>query len=314
MIVKGKSRGDALQLATYLLDKRDNEDIQILGIYGTATPDDLKRSLLEMELTVELTDGWKGLHHGQIAPRDFESREMTMEDWHYCVETYAKNTGHEGQKWAAVLHTKNGSTHAHVVFERYNHDTGQLIRDSFNYYDNNQTRADLEEHFGHERTPWRRDKTHEENHKVTLTQIWEYSENGQDFIDQAESMGYQVAKGLDKRPYKVITPDGKSLDLVRQLQGVKTADVKKDLDKIQLQTEAEALRKITNEKKNSVELKRKEFIDNLDEIQPVKQEPKKNQLSDEERLLAELMKKAQEQQEKRLRMLRQNQQDQGMTQ
>ncbi|MCE6993125.1 relaxase/mobilization nuclease domain-containing protein [Dyadobacter sp. CY323] len=252
-----------MQLAMYLLDKRDNEKIEILDIRGTATPTDLKRSLLEMELTVELTNGLKGLHHGQIAPRAHESRNMTIDDWHYCIETYARNTGHEGQKYAAVLHTKKGSTHAHVVFERYKHETGTLIRDSFNYYDNNHTRAELEKHFGHEPTPWRRDKTHEQNHKKTLSEIWEYSKDGIDFIEQAEAMGYQVAKGLDRRPYKVITPDRQSLDLVRQLDGVKTAEVKKEFADILLQTEAEALRKIAVEKKVEIEEKRQEFIDNF---------------------------------------------------
>jgi hypothetical protein len=35
--------------------------------------------------------------------------------------TYAKVNDLESQKCAGVLHTKNGSTHAYVVFERYGH-------------------------------------------------------------------------------------------------------------------------------------------------------------------------------------------------
>ncbi|MCE7073703.1 relaxase/mobilization nuclease domain-containing protein [Dyadobacter sp. CY327] len=273
MIVKGKSRGDAVQLANYLLDKRDNEEIRVLGIHGTATPNDLKRSLIEMELTVELTDGTKGLHHGQIAPRPHEAVAMTDKDWHYCIETYAKFNELEGQKWAAVLHTKNGSTHAHLVFERYDHDTGTLRRDNFNYYKNNKARHEIEAALGHAPTPWRRDKTQEVDHKKTLTEIWDFSKDGVEFIEHAEAIGYQVAKGLDRRPYKVITQDGKSLDLVRQLDGIKTAEVKKQLDQIRLQTEAEALHKITVEKRQSVKETRVVFEENKTDIQPTIPEP-----------------------------------------
>ncbi|MCF0075427.1 hypothetical protein LZD49_33420 [Dyadobacter sp. CY261] len=286
MIVKGKSRGDAVQLANYLLDKRDNDQVRLLGIRGTATPNDLKRSLIEMELTVELTDGKLGLHHGQIAPRAHESLTMTDDDWWKCVEIYAKHNDLEGQKVAVELHQKNGAWHAHTVFERYDHTTGSLRRDSYNYYSNNQARAEMEKHFGHEPTPWRRDKTHEVDHKKTLSEIWDFSKNGIEFIEHAEALGYEVAKGLDRRPYKVITPDRKSLDLVKQLEGAKTADVRRQIGDIDLQTEAEALRKVAVEKRDEIDRKRQEFIDNFKSNED--RHPEKKPSSDLDDIAAEM--------------------------
>lgn len=293
MIVKSKSRGDAVQLANYLLDKRDNEKVQILAIHGTATPNDLKRSLIEMELTVELTNGSKGLHHAQIAPRGFESQSMTPNDWLKCVNIYAKNHELEGQKWAAVLHTKDDGTHLHVAFERYNHETGKLVRDNFNYYKNNHARLEMEKELGHFPTPWRRDDTQELDHKKTLTSIWDYSENGVDFIQLAEDQGYKIAKGLDRRPFRVITPEGTTLDLVKQLDGVYTADVRKVLSGIELQFEAEAL-EARKQKKHI------EFSTNKSEIE-VK--------DDVDQMLEMLMKKQRELEQQ----MRQNGMDQGIS-
>ncbi|MCE6993195.1 hypothetical protein, partial [Dyadobacter sp. CY323] len=63
MVIKGRSRGNGVQLADYLLGKKENDQVQLLEVRGTSRPKDLKKSLLEMSLTSELTKGIHGLYH-----------------------------------------------------------------------------------------------------------------------------------------------------------------------------------------------------------------------------------------------------------
>lgn len=47
-----------------------------------------------------------------------------------------------------------------------------------------------------------------------------------DFVREAGKAGYQIASVNDHWPWRVITPEGKSLDLVRQLETARTKDVR----------------------------------------------------------------------------------------
>lgn len=266
-VIKGKSRGQPAQLANYLVSKRDNDSVRVLGIRGTATPHDLKRSLVEMSLMSEFSKGDKGLYHAQINPRDFESQIMTDEQWGETADILEKSLKLEKQKRAIVLHEKNGRVHAHVVWERYDHERNKLISDSHNYKAHDRARAELEKRFEHEMTPQKRDKSKEIAYKDILTGFWHQSSSGHEFKEKVECIGCQVARGLDRRPYKVITHDGVSLDLVRQLKGVKTAEVRERLQYEKLETEADALRKISEEKKREIDKKRNEFINNFKEFE-----------------------------------------------
>lgn len=313
MIIQGKSVSHGRYLKHYLVSKRDNDiKPEIFKISGTATPGNYDLSADEIIMSSMMSKGDKNIYHAQINPAIGED-DLSDEQWQLCIDSLLKGLGLDQQKYVAIMHTKNGRKHMHLKIDRYDWDRGILISDSHDYKIHKSVATELEETLGHAQTIRKRDYKKEQIHKDTLTELWYNSKTASEFIESAEALGYQIGKGLDKRPFKAITPDGKSLDLVRQLKGIKTEEVASRMQYEKLQTEAEALRRITIEKKNKIELKRKEFIDNLSDIQPEIQDQNGNHLSDIDRKYQELLKKSKEQQEQRLRQLRQNQNEQGMS-
>lgn len=245
MVIKGRSRSNGAQLADYLLiSSKGNDRAEVLEVRGTARPDDLKRSLVEMSLSSELTKRGKlGLYHAQVNPAIGEDRPMTPDDWLRAADILEESLGLTGQKRAIVLHEKEGRLHGHVIWERYDHDTGKLRADGKNYGKHDKARAEIEQELSHERTPQKRDREQEPADKDRLTELWQQHQNASDFVKAAEQAGYYIAQGNDRRPFRVVTPDGQSLDLVRQLEGIKTKEVRDRLQPIrsELLTEGEAV-------------------------------------------------------------------------
>lgn len=251
MVIKGKCRGNGSQLADYLLSDK-NDRVELLDITGTTNPNNLKRSLVEMALTAMTTKSTAGLYHAQINP-DPKAPGMTKEAWIKSTEILAKELGLEEQRRAIVLHEKDGRTHAHVVFERFQEGRGKnqqgiLWDDNANYRKHEKASRAIEQLLEHERTPEKSDVKQTQNKrnlnvKKTLTDLWNKHTDPAQFIAEAQKLGFTVAQGEDRRPYKVIDPDGKSLDLVRQIEKVKTAEIAERLNPLRknLKTEKQAL-------------------------------------------------------------------------
>lgn len=252
MVTKGKCRGNGGQLADYLLSSK-NDRAEVLEVIGTSNPANLKSSLLEMALTATGTKSKAGLYHAQINP-DPKEPLLTAEQWQQAADILAKSLGLEGQRRAIVIHEKDGRTHAHIVFERYQEGKGKngngiLWDDKDNYRKHEQASRSMEKAFSHERTPEKADLKHVQNErkidvKETLTTLWEKHTDPAEFVKAARGLGFEVAAGEERRPFKVITPEGKSLDLVRQITTAKTKDVAERLNPIRkdLWTEKEALK------------------------------------------------------------------------
>jgi hypothetical protein len=231
MIVKGRCRGNGAQLAAYLLNTKDNDRAEILMMGGVATTDP-SRALLEMSLTSEITGRTNsGLYHTQLSPRAHEADEMTWEQKRRSVDIMAEQLGMEGHKWALFEHEKEGRTHLHLVFERYNHDTGRMWSDNKNYAKHQQAARQIEIEFGwqltHEKKPHL-----DKDVKNHLTDLWYESENGAEFVKMAERAGFEVTQGIDRRPYQIVDQYGTVHDLARQLQGVKQGAVSEYLNSI----------------------------------------------------------------------------------
>src|SRR5262245_60508799 len=155
MVIRGRTRGHGGQLADYLLDKSENEHAYVFDIRGTSHPHDLRMSLLEMSLTSELTKSHKGLYHAQINPAYGDDKRMTDADWLRAAEILETELKLTGQKRAIVMHEKNGRLHAHVVWERYEHDTGKMISDSYSRLAQDRARKTMEKEFDQQQTPER---------------------------------------------------------------------------------------------------------------------------------------------------------------
>ena len=229
MVIRGNTRGNGRQLAQYLLTEGGNDQIHILDVDGRANATDayLHQTLHGMSLSAELTKSQKGLYHAQINPAYAEDRRMTNKDWFRGADILAHELGLSEQRRVIVLHTKKNRTHAHVVFERYDHQTGKVISDSFSRLAQDRARKEMERVFEHAPTPHR--NQHRPELKDTLTGLWQQTETGKDFIKAVHENGYLLAEGVPRHPFMVVDENGRSFDLVRQLKGVRIKEVRQRL-------------------------------------------------------------------------------------
>lgn len=238
MIVRGRIRGNGSQLTGYLLKKADNDNIRLLAIIGTSHAGDLRKSLLEMSLTCELTRTDKGLYHAQICPAYGEDKLMTDADWAKAADIWERETGFVGQKRAIVLHEKKGRIHAHVVWERYDHEKGIMKSNKFSRLAQDRARVIMEKEFEHKRTPER--NVNRPDMKAYLSEVWGQTKDAHSFMKEVGEKGYVIAAGM-QRPYRVIDATGRSFNLVRQLDGIDTKEVRERFKFIMLVKEKEAI-------------------------------------------------------------------------
>lgn len=191
-----------------------------------------------MSLTSELTNSDKGLYHAQINPAIGEDHTMTKEDWLRAAEIMETELGLSLQKRAIVLHEKKNRIHAHVVWERYDHEKGIMISDSYSRLAQDRARKIMEREFEHQLTPER--NKNRPQIKVTLTALWKEIPEAEAFIAAANEKGYVVARGT-KRPFMVVDETGRSFDLVRQLDGIRTKEVREKLKGMRLPNEKAAI-------------------------------------------------------------------------
>ena len=219
----------------------ENEDIQILDVAGRLDPEDsyLHDTLFTMSLTSELTKSNKGLYHAQINPAYGDDAAMTTASWLQAADMLGQQLGLDEQRRVIVLHTKKGRTHAHVVWERYDLDKGRMISDSFSRLAQDRARKEMERVFEHAQTPHRNVRRPEM--KEALSILWQKAKSGFDFLKEAGKAGYIIAKGVQRRPFMVVDETGRSFDLVRQLHGAKTKDVREKLKTEKLPLEKEAI-------------------------------------------------------------------------
>jgi Relaxase/Mobilisation nuclease domain. len=248
MVIRGNSRSNPKQLSQYLLTQKDNEAIRILDIDGERNPtiEELHQSIYLMGVSAELTKSEKGLYHAQINPAIGEDALMNDEQWLQAGDILAKQLGLENQRRAIVLHTKKGRTHAHVVWERYDHDKQRMVSDSFSRLAQDRARKEMEVTFGQAPTPHR--NKHRPELKASLSALWHQTGTGAQFVKAARQNGYIISEGSGRSPFMVVDENGRSYDLTRQLQGVKLKDVRQRLRSETLMGEKDA---ITLARKNS---------------------------------------------------------------
>lgn len=241
MVIRGRTRGNGRQLAQYLLTRGENDDIRILDVAGRGETEDrfVHHTLLSMSLTSELTNSDKGLYHAQINPAYGEDKTMDAETWQQAADLLENELGLNGQRRVMVLHTKKDRTHGHVVWERYDHDKGIMRSDSFSRLAQDRARKEMEQVFRHKPTPHRNQKRPEM--KKLLSGLWQKLKTGREFIQEARKAGYQIAAGLQRRPFMVVDDQGRSFDLVRQINGARTKEVRDRLKGEKLLPEKEAI-------------------------------------------------------------------------
>lgn len=202
-----------------------------------------------MSLTSELSGRTKkGLYHVVINPRPGEDRSMTSEQWFRAAEIIEQERGFAGQKRVMVLHEKKGRLHMHVVWERYNHDTGLMICNKHSHRDEQRARRIMEHEFGHQLTA---EKNAERPAlRLLLADLWQQQPTGKGFLKAAANAGYTIAKQSGRRPYVIINAKGRSFELVKEIPKVKTRQVREKLKGLHLPDKNQILDAI-RERQNS---------------------------------------------------------------
>jgi hypothetical protein len=259
MVLRGSIRGNGSQLADYLLRKGENETVQVFDIRGTSQPDNLKKSLLEMSLSVELSGRTKkGLYHVVICPRPGEDKTMSNEQWFRAAEIIEQQRGFTGQKRVMVMHEKDGRLHMHVAWERYNHETGKILCNKHSHRDEQHARRKMEIEFGHQLT----DEKNKERPvlKLLLAELWAKHATGKEFLKAVEKAGYIVAKQEGRRPYAIINSKGRSFELVKEIPKVRIRQVRERLKGIQLPDKNQIIKSIRAQQKSRKKNKTREEI------------------------------------------------------
>jgi hypothetical protein len=241
MILPGKIRGNGKELAEYLLAKGENERVWILEVDGKeqADADYLRQTILSMEHMAELTKSKKAFFHAEITPAYGEEAKMVKKDYQRCADIMAEHLGYTGQRRVIVMHRKKGKYHAHVVFERYNYETGKLVDNKHSRLKLVQARIQMEQEFGHKPMPIR--NRNQKELKDVATQLWKKTTTGAEFIKAVRKAGYMVAEGTADRPFMIVDKTGRSFNLVRQLEGVRTKEVRARLRGEKLTPEKQAI-------------------------------------------------------------------------
>jgi hypothetical protein len=115
MILKAKERGDASQLARYLLATRDNEHVDLHEVSGFAS-DDLIEAFHEADAVARGTRCKNYLFSMSLNPPI--GAYVETEVFERTADQIAKKLGLQSQPRAIVFHEKDGRRHAHVVWSR----------------------------------------------------------------------------------------------------------------------------------------------------------------------------------------------------
>lgn len=115
MILKAKERGDAPQLARYLLSTRDNEHVELHDVRGFVS-NDLLGAFSEADAIAQGTRCKNYLFSMSLNPP--AGKKVRTEDFESAIAKIEKKLGLENQPRAVVFHEKDGRRHAHVVWSR----------------------------------------------------------------------------------------------------------------------------------------------------------------------------------------------------
>ncbi|MEA2876443.1 MAG: hypothetical protein QOF14_1639 [Hyphomicrobiales bacterium] len=236
MIIKGKSRGRALELARHLLRTDSNETVRLFEVRGTVARD-VEGALREMEAHGLTAHSAKPLYHASISPE----AHLPLNDAQIRIaaDMLEAKLGLLRQPRLIVLHRKKGREHLHVVWSRIDTACGRAIRDSWNYRRHEEAARELETAFGHpavpgphaphrrRRKPSRTRKEYEYRQAgragrppaqvaAELTALWQASPGAASFRKKLEEEGYALARG-DRRVFVVIDRDGNVHSLGRRL-------------------------------------------------------------------------------------------------
>ena len=248
MVIKGRSRAGAVELAAHLQRLDTNERMEVLEMRGIAAAE-LEAALREMEAVGSGTRCKRSLYHASINTRADE--RMTVAQWQEAIDALGNRLGLKDQPRVVVMHEKMGREHVHIVWSRIDAERMCAISDSHNYRRHEEVARDLERQFGHarvqgahaerdgvarpERTPATADLQQAARSGRALDQVqeditaaWSQSDSGEGFRAALAERGYVLARG-DRRDHVVVDSAGEVHSVARRIRGAKAQDVRSRL-------------------------------------------------------------------------------------
>ena len=231
MILKAKERGNAPQLARYLMSMRDNEHVALHDVRGFVS-DDLSGAFCEADAIAKGTRCKNYLFSISLNPP--RSEKVPTEDFELAIERIEQKLGLADQPRAIVFHEKDGRRHAHVVWSRidtermralnlahYKMKLRDISRELFMEHGWDlprglQDRA-LRDPLNFTQEEWqqaRRVGIDPREIKSVLQQCWQRSDNRASFEQALKERGFWLARG-DRRGFVAIDYRGEVYSLSR---------------------------------------------------------------------------------------------------
>ncbi len=247
MIPKASQRANGRQLATHLLNAYDNERVEVAHIRG-AIARDLHGALDEWHAISRTTRCKKYLYSLSINP-DPRQGPLTRSQYRDYIARVEKKIGLTGQPRAIVFHRKDGREHCHVVWSRImpgalkavqiSHDRKSLQTVTRKFAADHGLRLPPNMRPGgrisdnappvkvilHEKHQQERTGISREDRVREITLAWQQTDSAQAFVAALAHAGYHLARG-DSVPYVVIDRFGEIHSLPRQIEGIRTKELR----------------------------------------------------------------------------------------
>lgn len=241
MILKAKERGNAPQLAKYLLSMRDNEHVELHDLRGFVS-DDLADAFLEAEAISKGTKCKNHLFSMSLNPP--ENQNVSREDFERAVDQIESKLGLDDHARAIVFHEKEGRRHGHAVWSRIDSETMRAKNMSFYKQKLMDVSRDIYLEHGWDmpkgmidrsmrnplnfsRAEWQqaqRSKQDPKLIKAAFQECWKNSDGTDALKASLEDKGFFLAKG-DRRGVVAVDARGETYSLSRWA-GVKAKDVR----------------------------------------------------------------------------------------
>jgi hypothetical protein len=248
MIPKGNQRGGGRQLATHLLNQFDNDNVAVVDLRG-AVAQDLHGAFHEWFAQSKATKCREYLYSLSVNP-DLAKYDLTREQYLDFIARTERSLNLVGQPRAVVFHTKNGREHCHTVWSRIIPDAGKAVQMDHDRFKlqavarkfardhglplppgmekNGRSNKDKQSSHQEEQQQERSGIT-KEDRMAAITAVWqEHEKSPHAFVKALEQNGYHLARG-DSGRYVVIDHAGEVHTLARQIEGVRTKQIKEFL-------------------------------------------------------------------------------------
>lgn len=246
MILKASERGDAPQLARYLLAMRENDHVELHEVRGFAS-DDLLEAFQEAEAVAKGTRCKNHLFSMSLNPPQFA--QASTEAFEMAAEAIEQRIGLEGHPRAIVFHEKDGRRHAHVVWSRIDAERMRAVNLSHFKRDLREISRNIFREQGWDmpaglrdwrdrdplcfsREEWQQAKRvglQPKDVKALFKGCWERSDSPDAFAQALRDHGFMIAKG-DRRGFVAVDYVGEVYSLSRY-SGVREKEMRARLGK-----------------------------------------------------------------------------------